>query len=148
MENSPIAVRFKRIRTYAALPRYMTEGAAGMDCYAALETQRVMSPGTTLLVPLGFALELPPNCEASIRPRSGLSKRGIWVAYGTVDSDYRGEVAACVKNMSDDPFVINPGDRIAQMVISPVITISPVEVDDLSDTTRGENGFGSTGVRG
>lgn len=146
--GTTVPVSFKRIRSYAALPRYMTDGAAGMDCYAACETPIALAPFERRLVPLGFALELPRGLVASIRPRSGLSSKGIWVAYGTVDSDYRGEVAACMKNLTDMPFVINPGDRIAQMVISPVITIVPVEVNELSDTVRGDGGFGSTGTRG
>jgi len=140
-------VYFKRIRQHAALPRYMTPGAAGMDLYAACDAPLAIAPFERATVPIGWALEIPPGCAGSIRPRSGLSKRGIVAAYGTVDSDYRGEVAVTLKNLTDMPFVIQPGDRIAQLVVHPVITVDPVEVDELSDTVRGENGFGSTGIK-
>jgi dUTP pyrophosphatase len=135
----------------AALPRYATEGAAGLDLTAALEQPLVIEPGARALVPTGLAIELPARCEGQVRPRSGLAfKHGVTVlnAPGTIDEDYRGEVQVLLVNLGQAPHVIRPGDRIAQLVIAPVLQVEVVQVDDaekLGASTRGQGGFGSTG---
>ena len=144
----PINVKFKRMRPHAALPRYMTAQAAGMDMYASNDTPLVVAPFERCAIPLGWAIELPPGTVASIRPRSGLAKKGLVAVYGTIDADYRGELAALVHNVTDLPFAVQPGDRIAQLVVTPVLRIEPQEVEELDETARGDGGFGSTGVRG
>ncbi len=131
------------------LPQYQTLGSAGMDLPAAIENTKVISPGERVLIPTGFSLALPPSIEAQIRPRSGLAfKNGVTVlnAPGTIDSDYRGEISILLINHGREPFVINRGDRIAQMVIAQVAQPRLVEVKNLSKTVRGEGGYGSTGA--
>ena len=130
------------------MPEYKTEGAACADCYARLATPFIKIPkGATTLINLGFALELPKGYEAVIRPRSGLSKKGIVIAIGTIDADYRGEVMACLTNNTDGEFEIKNLDRICQMKIQKSERFKFVTVNELSETERGENGWGSTGVR-
>ena len=131
------------------LPRYMTAHAAGMDVAAAVTTPETVSPGKIKLIPTGFAMAIPPGFEAQIRPRSGLAvKHGIGIinSPGTIDSDYRGEVKIALINLGEEPFVINRGDRIAQMVIKKVYQARLDIVDTLSDTDRSSGGFGHTGV--
>lgn len=129
-------------------PEYKTEGAAAADCYARIPTGEIsLLEGKRMLVPLGFAIELPEGFEAQIRPRSGLSKNGIDVAFGTGDSDYRGELMACVINNSGDDFKICNGDRICQMGIHEARQVRFLPVAELSESDRGENGWGSTGMR-
>lgn len=131
------------------LPAYATEGSAGMDVCAAVETELTILPGKTALVPTGFSIELPMGIEAQIRPRSGLAiKHGIGIlnSPGTIDSDYRGEVKIILANFGSEPFVVRRGDRIAQMVISEYVKVDWQEQDKLTDTTRGSGGFGHTGV--
>jgi len=128
----------------AKTPEYKTNGAACADCYSNADCS--LKPNETKLIPLGFALELPEGYEAQIRGRSGLAKKKINVALGTVDADYRGEVSAIVTNGSNDVFVINSGDRIAQMKIGIAPQYDFEIVDELSETERGCGGFGSTGV--
>jgi dUTP pyrophosphatase len=131
------------------LPHYATTGSAGMDIMAAIHAPRTLQPLERALIPTGFALALPEGYEAQIRPRSGLAlKHGITClnSPGTIDADYRGEVAALLINLSDMPFVVEPAMRIAQMVIAPVMQIMWVQVDNLSETERGAGGFGSTGI--
>ena len=131
------------------LPQYQTLGSAGMDLPAAIENTKVISPGEMVLIPTGFSLALPSSIEAQIRPRSGLAfKNGVTVlnAPGTIDSDYRGEISILLINHGSEPFVINRGDRIAQMVIAQVAQPRLVEVKNLSKTVRGEGGYGSTGA--
>lgn len=125
------------------LPEYKTAGAVAVDCFAREET--VIEPKCTVKVPLGFALELPNGYEAQIRGRSGLSSKGVFVQLGTIDSDYRGEVSAIVTNNLSESVEIVEGDRICQMVVQEVPRISFLQVEELSQTERGENGFGSTG---
>lgn len=125
------------------LPQYKTSGASAIDCFAREKT--VIAPKYTTKVPLGFALELPNGYEAQIRGRSGLSVKGIIVRLGTIDSDYRGEVNAIITNNTAQDFCIFAGDRICQMVIQEVPHVRFEQVDELSKTERGENGFGSTG---
>lgn len=143
------SVRIKLLRSSARQPAYATDGAAGMDIHADLNGPLILpGGGGRMVVPTGIAIALPPTLEAQVRSRSGLAaKNGIFVlnAPGTIDSDYRGEIKVILCNMGD-PFVINPGDRIAQLVIAPVIQAQWVQVDDLEETARGEGGFGSTGV--
>ena len=134
------------------LPAYETPGAAGMDLRAAVETDTplTLAPGKRALVPTGFVFEVPFGYEAQIRPRSGLAfKNGITCLNtpGTIDSDYRGEVKVMLVNLGEEPFVIERGMRIAQMVIAPVTQVAVREATEASETTRGTGGFGSTGVR-
>lgn len=129
------------------LPAYASGGAAGMDVVAA-ETLTIR-PGTRHAVATGFAMAIPPGYEVQVRPRSGLAlKHGITCLNtpGTIDSDYRGEVKVILANLSDEPFEIRRGDRIAQLVPAPVQRAAFAEVDRLDDTARGAGGFGSTGV--
>jgi dUTP pyrophosphatase len=130
------------------LPAYATDGSAGMDVRAAVEADMTIAPGETVLVPTGFAMAVPAGHEAQVRPRSGLAiKHGIGVlnSPGTIDSDYRGEVRIILSNFGKEPFVIRRGDRIAQMVIAPVVRAEWDERDTLEDTRRGAGGFGHTG---
>jgi dUTP pyrophosphatase len=132
------------------LPNYETLGSAGMDIRANLESSIVLHSLERTAVPTGLFLELPVGFEAQIRPRSGMAlKQGLSVpnSPGTIDSDYRGEIKVIVVNLSKDPIEIKDGDRIAQMVIAKYETISWNTVDSLSDTERGEGGFGSTGKK-
>jgi dUTP pyrophosphatase len=131
------------------LPTYATEGAAGMDLHAAVAEDVVLEPGKRLLVPTGISIELPKGYEAQVRPRSGLSaNHGITVlnAPGTVDSDYRGEIKVMLINLGEAPFTISRGIRIAQMVIARHERAELVERTALSQTERGEGGYGSTGI--
>ena len=133
------------------LPAYETAAAAGMDLRAAVpaETPFVLAPGDRAAIPTGLAIALPDGLEAQIRPRSGLAlKSGIAPlnSPGTIDADYRGEIKVILMNHGRDAFVINRGDRIAQMVIAPVVQATWAEVDSLDDTARGAGGFGSTGA--
>ncbi|MCL2376193.1 MAG: dUTP diphosphatase [Defluviitaleaceae bacterium] len=131
------------------LPQYMTDGAAGMDLYAHVQSEMVLRPRQRATVPCGFKMAMPIGFEAQIRPRSGLGlKHGISMpnAPGTIDADYRGEINVLLINHSDEDFTINRGDRIAQMVINKVERIEFEQVENLSETQRGEGGFGSTGM--
>jgi len=130
------------------LPRYMSAGAAGMDLYAAVEETVVLNPGDIKLVPTGLIISLPEGYEAQIRPRSGLAlKHGITMVNspGTIDADYRGQIGLIMTNLGPEPFEINKGDRVAQMVINRVVRAVLAEVDEMDDTTRDDGGFGSTG---
>ena len=130
------------------LPEYKTNGSVGMDLQAYLNDSVILHPGCRMLVPTGIKIGLPEGYEAQVRPRSGLAlKNGITCLNtpGTIDSDYRGEIGVILINHSAHPFTINPGDRIAQLVINKVEIADFVEVKELSDTERGEGGFGHTG---
>ena len=145
---SPVA-RFLKLDPGAALPSYETGGAAGADLRARLEDPAVIPPLGRARIPTGLALEIPPGYEAQIRPRSGLAARkGVTVlnAPGTIDSDYRGELGVILINLGQEPFTVRDGDRIAQIVIAPAVRAIIVEAASLSETERGEGGFGSTGV--
>lgn len=142
-----INVKIKRIEN-GWLPTYESEGAAGADCHARIDEKIVLKAGEQVTVPLGFAVEIPEGYEMQIRARSGNARKhgiGVVNGVGTIDSDYRGEVCTILINHSEKDFEINPGDRIAQAVIAPVIQAKWAEVDELSETARGEGGFGSTG---
>ena len=130
------------------LPAYMSEGAAGADVVAAVEDDLVLAPGARALVPAGFALEIPPGLEVQVRPRSGLAlKHGVTIlnAPGTIDSDYRGAVGVILVNLGSEPFVVRRGERIAQLVVAPVVRADFVEAEALGASARGGGGFGSTG---
>ncbi len=131
-----------------SLPRQMSEWAAGFDLHAAVPEPVVLAPGERALIPSGFAMAMPRELEAQIRPRSGLAyKHGITClnSPGTIDADYRGEVKVLLINLGQEPFTIVRGERIAQMVFQRVPQVSLEEVEELSDTSRGEGGFGHTG---
>ncbi|CAL8968187.1 Deoxyuridine 5'-triphosphate nucleotidohydrolase [Rhodoplanes serenus] len=150
---SPPALRVLRLPHGAdlPLPAYQSAAAAGLDLLAAVpaDAPLVLPPGGRALVPTGLALALPPGTEGQVRPRSGLAaKHGVTVlnAPGTVDGDYRGEVQVILANFGDDPFVIERGARIAQLVVAPVLHVAIEETASLDDTARGAGGFGSTGL--
>lgn len=143
---NPISV--KRLRPNAILPTYGSQEAAGADLYACLEQEVVVEPGASAFVPTGLAMEIPKGYAGLIYARSGLAcKRGLAPAnkVGVVDSDYRGEFMVVLHNHSNVPQTVVHGDRIAQLVITPVLTPAYCEVDELSDTERAGGGFGSTG---
>jgi len=155
MEQHPfppiaIALRWLDHGEGLPLPQRQTAGAAGMDLVAALSAgeDMVLAPGMRLVVPCGFAMALPQGWEAQVRPRSGLAVRhGVTVlnAPGTIDSDYRGEVMVPLINLGQEPFTVRRGDRIAQLVVAPVSMATFTKVEELDETLRGSNGFGSTG---
>ena len=131
-----------------ALPEYSTANSAGMDLRAKLDQPKTLKPMERSLIPTGLFIELPEGYEAQIRPRSGLAlKKGISIVNspGTIDADYRGEIGIILINLSNIDFVVNDGERICQMVINKVETISWSEVGSLEDSERGEGGFGHTG---
>ena len=141
-------LRIKRLRPDASMPRYATEGAAGLDLAAAIDAPIELAPGARAAVPTGIAIALPAGHEGQVRPRSGLSSRhGVTVvnAPGTIDEDYRGEVKVLLVNLGDAPHTISSGDRIAQLVVAPVTRVTLEEAETLDETARGAGGFGSTG---
>jgi dUTP pyrophosphatase len=141
-------VRFQKLRPGALVPRYMSAGAAGMDLASAASEPISIAPGGRVAVPTGLAFAIPPGYEGQGRPRSGLARKfGISLPNtpGTIDSDYRGEVLVLLVNLGAEPYVVNPGDRIAQFVIAPVVVAELEEADSLDDTVRGDGGFGHTG---
>mgnify|MGYP000547704904 FL=1 len=132
-----------------SLPQYMTEGSSGMDLFASLAQEVTLVPGERKLIPAGISIAIPEGFEGQIRPRSGLAiQKGIGIVNGpgTIDADYRGEVGVLLINFGKEPFTIRNGDRIAQMVISPVTRVTLEEVDDLPPTRRQGGGFGHTGI--
>lgn len=131
------------------LPAYATEGSAGLDLKAALDEPLTLAPGGRTAVPTGLVLAIPPGYEGCVRPRSGLAfKHGLALtnAPGTIDSDYRGEVKVLLINLGGEPVTLKRGDRIAQLLISPVAHVRVVKTDSLDDTARGAGGFGHTGA--
>ncbi|MGE5415337.1 MAG: dUTP diphosphatase [Acidobacteriota bacterium] len=145
-----LTVRIERMEhsTGLALPEYMTEGAAGVDLYAANEELVNIAPGKVALIPTGLKIEIPQGFEAQVRPRSGLAlKHGITVLNtpGTIDSDYRGEVKVIVINLGDKEYIVQRGERIAQMIFCRVERAIFTEVESLQETARGAGGFGHTG---
>ena len=142
------AVRVKILREGARLPVYGSDQAAGADLYACLSAPVTIAPGETVFVPTGIALEVPVGCAGLIYARSGLAcKRGLAPAnkVGVVDSDYRGEVMVALYNHGQEPQTVEHGERVAQFVITPVLTPAYEAVEELSDTARDQGGFGSTG---
>lgn len=141
-------VRVKRLRNGARLPSYGSYEAAGADLYACLEESISIDPGTTAFVPIGIALEVPKGCAGLIYARSGMAcKRGLAPAnkVGVIDSDYRGEVMVALYNHGSIPQIVENGERVAQLVITPVLMPAYEDADDLDVTIRGKGGFGSTG---
>lgn len=133
----------------AIVPEYKTVGAAGADVYAFLKEPVLIAVGKSCIIPTGVFYEIPEGFEIQVRPRSGLAaKNGVTVLNtpGTIDSDYRGELQVILINLGNEDFVVNNGDRIAQIIVAPVIQGNFVQVKNLSVTERGQKGFGSTGV--
>jgi dUTP pyrophosphatase len=144
----PPRVLIRRLRPDAIVPRYMTDHAAGLDLHAAIAAPVEIGPGESAAIATGLALAIDPGYEGQVRPRSGLAREhGVTVlnAPGTIDADYRGEVAILLVNHGRASFTVKPGDRVAQLVIAPVARAEVVEADELPATQRGAGGFGSTG---
>ena len=145
-----IKILIKRQSEKVSIPKYETIGSSGMDISALLNKNIIIEPGTKAIIPTGFSLSIPEGYEVQIRPRSGLAaKKNITVLNtpGTIDSDYRGEIKVILINLGKEKFIIENGERIAQMVVCPVIQANLEEVKELSDTHRGSGGFGSTGTK-
>ena len=143
-----VSIQVRRLRADATLPAYMSPSAAGMDLSAAVDEAITLEPGQRTAVGTGLAVALPPGYEAQVRPRSGLALRsGLTVvnAPGTIDADYRGEIKVLLINLGDAPVEINTGDRVAQLVVAPVVQAQLEEVESLPNSQRGGGGFGSTG---
>ena len=145
-----VVVRIQKLREHAQIPQYMTEHAAGADLTACLDVPEVtIPPGARTLIGTGCAIELPVGYEAQVRPRSGLAlKHGIGIVNspGTIDADYRGEVKVLLINHGQEPFTVKSGERIAQLVIAPVVRARLEEAPSLSSTSRGAGGYGHTGT--
>jgi dUTP pyrophosphatase len=144
-----IKVLIKKLYPEVQIPAYKTNGASGMDLMAFIKEPIILKPRTSCLVPTGIALAFPEDFEIQIRPRSGLAAKNsisILNTPGTIDSDYRGEIKIILFNHGNIDFKINNNDRIAQMILTPVIKMQLDEVEDLPETVRGEGGFGSTGT--
>ena len=143
-----IKVLIKKLNHKAQIPIYKTEGSSGMDLMALTEDKIVIKPNKSALVPTGLSVAIPNDTEIQIRPRSGLAAKSsisVLNTPGTIDSDYRGELKVILFNHGDKEFIINNGDRIAQMVLVPILKVQFEEVQDLPETIRGSGGFGSTG---
>ena len=148
--KSTMMVEVERLRPQALLPRRMSEGASGWDLCACVDEEVCIEPGRWTMVPTGIALEIPDGYEAQVRPRSGLAVRhglGLLNGPGTIDSDYRGEVCVILMNWGTEPFSVQHGDRIAQLVFSRVEPVDLRWSGPLQETGRGAGGFGHTGVR-
>ena len=149
MERTVIKIKRLESSIDLPLPDYETEGSSGMDIRASVREPVLMKPGEIKLIPTGISVSIPPGYEGQIRPRSGLAlKHGIGLinSPGTIDSDYRGEIAIIMINWGEKSFTIRRGDRIAQMIIIKVQRADLVEVDDLDSTKRGDGGFGHSGI--
>tara|TARA_B100000965_G_scaffold403469_1_gene431631 strand:- start:2600 stop:3037 length:438 start_codon:yes stop_codon:yes gene_type:complete len=143
-----VKILIKKLNTKVQLPTYKTSGSSGMDLMAFINKPVLILPKKSELIPTGLSLAIPDNTEIQIRPRSGLAaKNNISVLNtpGTIDSDYRGEIKVILFNHGSNDFIVNNGDRIAQMVLVPIIKATFEEVENLPETIRGEGGFGSTG---
>ena len=141
-------ILIKKLSPEVKLPRYKTDGSSGMDLMAFLDKPIKVMPQTSELIPTGISIAIPNNTEIQIRPRSGLAaKNNITVLNtpGTIDSDYRGELKIILFNHGNENFIINNNDRIAQMVLTPIVKMEIEEINELPETIRGEGGFGSTG---
>jgi dUTP diphosphatase len=148
MNNCKIEVT--KLHPNANIPRYMTALAAGMDICAVVDKEIMIRPGERCLIPTGLAFAIPEGFEVQVRPRSGLAiKHGIGLVNspGTIDADYRGEIGIILINHGQEDFAINSGDRIAQLVVAPVVQAQLEEVEMLSETERGSGGFGHTGSK-
>ena len=143
-------IQIKKLSNSVSTPKYETPGSSGMDVAAHIEDNIIINPGEKALVSTGLSISIPAGYEVQIRPRSGLAaKKSITVlnSPGTIDADYRGEIKVILINLGKKKFVVKNGERIAQMVVCPVIQASLDEVNELSDTARGVGGFGSTGKK-
>ena len=143
-----VKVLIKKLNPTVQLPSYKTNGASGMDLMAYIEKPIILEPGKSCLIPTGLSVAFPQEYEIQIRPRSGLAaKNNISVLNtpGTIDSDYRGELKIILFNHGRENFIINNNDRVAQMVLTPIIKMELEEINELPDSIRGEGGFGSTG---
>ena len=142
-------IQIKKLSSTVSIPKYETPGSSGMDIAAHIENNIIINPGEKFLVSTGFSIAIPKGYEVQIRPRSGLAaKRSITVLNtpGTIDADYRGEIKVILINLGKEKFIVKNGERIAQMVVCPVVQANLEEVEDLPDTKRGSGGFGSTGT--
>ena len=143
-------IQIKTLSNAVLIPKYETPGSSGMDIAAHIEENIIINPGEKALVPTGFSLAIPNGYEVQIRPRSGLAtKKSVTVLNtpGTIDADYRGEIKVILINLGKDKFIVENGERIAQMVVCPVAQVQLEEVKELSETGRGLGGFGSTGTK-
>tara|TARA_Y100001970_G_C14048040_1_gene757375 strand:- start:202 stop:639 length:438 start_codon:yes stop_codon:yes gene_type:complete len=143
-----VKVLVKKLNPKVQLPKYKTKGSSGMDLMAFIEKPIKISPNTSALIPTGISIAMPNDVEIQIRPRSGLAaknKISVLNTPGTIDSDYRGELKIILFNHSSEEFIVKNNDRIAQMILMPILKVDFEEVDDLPDTFRGSGGFGSTG---
>jgi|TARA_B100000035_G_scaffold210723_1_gene180358 dUTP pyrophosphatase len=143
-----VKVLIKKLNPKAKLPSYKTSGSSGMDLMALIDDTLTIKPNQSVLVPTGLSIAIPDDTEVQIRPRSGLAAKSnisVLNTPGTIDSDYRGELKIILINHGKEDFLINNGDRIAQMILMPVLKIEFEEVEDLPETIRGSGGFGSTG---
>ena len=143
-------ILIKRLSKEVSLPKYKTSGSSGMDLAANINANININPGKTAIIPTGLALSIPKGFEVQIRPRSGLAtkqKISVLNTPGTIDADYRGEIKVILINLGQEPFKVEKGLRIAQMVVCPIVQAQLKEVDDLSETERGKGGFGSTGTK-
>ncbi len=144
-----VEIKVKKLHPRAVIPGYMTEHAAGMDLCTVIASSVKLLPGERTLLPTGLAMEIPPGYEGQVRPRSGLAlKKGIALVNspGTIDADYRGEIGIIIINHGSETVEFMPGDRIAQLIITPVTQATIVETNDLNDSVRSSGGFGHTGV--
>jgi len=145
-----VKILIKKTNKEVTTPKYKTDGSSGVDLSAFLEKKVVIKPNSSELIPTGLQVAIPEELEIQIRPRSGLAAKesiGVLNSPGTIDSDYRGELKIILFNHGKEDFIINNGDRIAQMVLVPIIKMEFEEVDSLPDTVRGHGGFGSTGKK-
>ena len=143
-----IKVQIKKLDPKAKIPEYKTEGASGVDIMALLENKITLDPGESKIIPTGLSIAFPDDLEVQIRPRSGLAAKSnvsVLNTPGTIDSDYRGEIKVIIYNHGDENFLISNGDRIAQMILTPVLKMELEEVNNLPESIRGKGGFGSTG---
>lgn len=148
LTEKKLKVQFVKVHEKAQLPFYATDGAAGMDLTNVLDEPLTLKPGERAKVPTGLIMILPEGYEGQVRPRSGLAaKHGITLTncVGTVDSDYRGEMCCLMINLGNEPYTIQPGERIAQLVIAPVVQVQTEIISEVPETKRGSGGFGSTG---
>ncbi len=145
-----VKILIKKTSKKVITPKYKTDGSSGVDLSAFLDKEVVIKPNSSDLIPTGLQVAIPEEFEIQIRPRSGLAAKesiGVLNSPGTIDSDYRGELKIILFNHSNKDFIINNGDRIAQMVLVPILKMEFEEVDNLPDTVRGQGGFGSTGKK-
>ena len=145
-----VKILIKKTNKEVITPKYKTDGSSGVDLSAFLEKKVVIKPNSSELIPTGLQVAIPEELEIQIRPRSGLAAKesiGVLNSPGTIDSDYRGELKIILFNHGNKDFIINNGDRIAQMVLVPILKMEFEEVDSLPDTVRGQCGFGSTGKK-